>query len=293
MPPEKPSDREPERLWKLTGSLRGELRDEPAPTIDELEHRSRARRPAPDPGRRVPRVIWIGGLAAAGLAGLIVGRTMWPGVPAPVVDLSAAEFSTGPSERVTVRLGDGTVIRLAPQTRLRVTPASDERAVWLDGQAFFAVARQRGRFVVRTHAGEAVALGTRFDLEAREADLRLVVVEGRVALAAGGERVVVGPNEVGNARATKPLTVSRVTDRDRELEWMGDFLVFQATPLSQAAVELTKHYGVPVRVVDSGLAAETVSGWFSNERLEDVLKILCRAVKAHCIVGKSGATIEP
>ena len=52
----------------------------------------------------------------------------------------ATEVVTGATELATVQLGEGSVVRLAPSSRLRVL-AGRERAVHLEGRAFFAVER--------------------------------------------------------------------------------------------------------------------------------------------------------
>jgi ferric-dicitrate binding protein FerR (iron transport regulator) len=208
--------------------------------------------------------------------------------------LGAAEFVTGPSEMVTVKLSDGTVVRLAPESRLRLT--TNAREVWLEGQAFFGVAAHAGKpFRVRTHAGTAEVLGTRFDARSREGSLRVVVVEGKVKLSAGDESLELIANEMGRISSGTPLEGQAVDEEAllNELDWLGKFIVFKATPLGDAARELSRHYGVPVAVLDSTLAQETIEGWFADRDLSEVIEILCRAVDAHCSILPSGVTIQP
>ena len=282
-------DREPHRLWNPTRLRRSLPADRAAPTIEALLARRRA-----GPGRwasRTGRHRWVTlitvAVSAAGIA--LVGSRL---AHDPSNPLTPASFVTGPNERVTATLGDGTVIRLAPESRLRVNPNPTSRVVWLEGRAFFAVAKHRFPFVVRTNAGEAVALGTRFELVARATDeLELLVTEGRVALAGGGKRVEVAAGEFGMIKGRDSLVVSRPADVQPRLAWMGTFVVFQATPLGEAAGELARLYGTPIRIQDSTLARETVTGSFTNESLADVLKVICRAVEARCGGDAAGVTI--
>jgi ferric-dicitrate binding protein FerR (iron transport regulator) len=285
------------QVWDL-GECLTAADPEPAPTIQDLLQRSASTQPAERRGSVADRLrgTWVRSALKVAAVLVIAAGTTWtvhrrgsgPG-------LGAAEFVTGSAESVTVRLGDGTIVRLAPESRLRLT-GSDSREVWLDGHAYFAVTKQHGRsFRVRTHAGNVMVLGTRFDLQARAGDVRLLVVEGRVELSAEGKTVALAPSELGSISDGGPpreetVDMARVQE---ELRWMGDFIVFEATPLGQAARELSAHYGIPVEVLDSTLATETVHGWFANEDLEDVLKILCRAVNAHYSLLPTGATIEP
>ena len=280
-----------QRLWTLTGLLKSSSEDEPIPTTADLLRRRASRKGPVGPrwGLSWRRLA----VAAVALLGAFAGGWYLHQPLTPASHLAAAEYSTGPNESSSITLGDGSIVRLAPRSRLRVLADPVDRTVWLSGQALFAVAKHQGRFVVRTIAGEAVALGTRFDLKARDGDLDLVVVEGRVALTAGNSRVEVASQQKASVRKNQLQGAPTSVDPERSRAWLGDFLVFQATPLGEAAVELSRHYRTPVRVLDSSLAQETVTGAFEKETLEDVVKVLCRSLGARCTVSRSGATIEP
>jgi transmembrane sensor len=287
------------RIWELSQSLDETDLVEVTPTIGDLLARRKsgvAPMFAPPTGgsRWLRRALQIAALLAIGFVASWVMQEAPAAAPSHAA-LTAAEFVTGDQERVTVRLTDGTVVRLGPGSRLRLA-GTKEREVWLDGHAFFAVAKRDGQpFRVRTHAGNAVVLGTRFDFRAHQGELRIMVVEGKVELAARGRTVELHASEMAEAVSDGPLREQKVHPDfiQRELSWMGDFIVFEATPLLQAARELSAHYGVPVEVLDSTLAKETVYGWFVDESLENVLRIVCQAVNARCSMRPTGVTIEP
>jgi transmembrane sensor len=217
----------------------------------------------------------------------------WPR-PAEAPGLAAGEIVTGAFEMVTTRLSDGSVVRLAPQSRLLVTASGPSREVWLDGRAFFAVAPDNERsFIVRTRAGDAVVLGTRFDVKVDENGMQVIVVEGRVAHQAGGRAVQVLAMEVSHVTGAGEPTVRRIDDPVPLLQWLGEFLVFQATPLRDVARELERQFGVAVRVADTRVGERTVTAWFTHETLEEVLLIVCRAADAHCVHRDGVVTIEP
>lgn len=250
---------------------------------------------------RVRRVVLrrgVGGALAAALALAVVvllGGRGFDRPPEPLT-MGTGEIVTGPAETTTVTLGDGTIVRLAPESRLRIPSSPGTREVWLEGHAYFAVAKQQGRpFRVRTHAGDAVVLGTRFDLRVREDDLRVLVVDGAVEVSAQGARVDAQARQMVRVRGSQPPVREDVDPRylEQEIGWLGDFLVFEDTPLAQAADELSAHYRVPVVVLDTTLARSTVRGMFLGEDLEDVVGVLCRAVSAQCHVAPSGVSIGP
>jgi len=242
------------------------------------------------------RALRIATAIAAGIAVLIAANALASLQSERGLLLGTDEVVTGASEMTTVKLGDGTIVRLAPSSRLRVSPDSRTREVWLEGRAYFAVAKFAGMpFRVRTHAGDAVVLGTRFDLEAREDNLELLVVEGAVNVAAGGESLDVEASQAATATRDSAPRVESVdpTYVQEELRWLGDFLVFENTPLGQAARELTAHFGVPVEVLDTTFAQQTVSGMFVEQSLDAVVKQLCQALSAYCSVLPTGVTISP
>jgi len=250
-------------------------------SVASRTHSSSPVGPTPVPSRR-----WIAWMipvaAAAGLAaGFIVPRATAPKLATSV--LGVADISTAAAEMTTVQLGDGSVVRLAPASHLTVASSDSTREVTLDGRAFFVVAKMPDRpFVVHTPAGNARVLGTRFELATRDKDLRLVVVEGRVALTAGTNRVEVGGGQQSGVRDQQTLTPTPVPDAGKMEQWVGKFLVFQATPLRDAAREIERIYGTRVSVTDSVLARQTVQAVFTDRPLQQVVEEVCSLVNARC-----------
>jgi len=203
----------------------------------------------------------------------------------------ATEVVTGATELATVELGEGSVVRLAPSSRLRVL-AGRERAVHLEGRAFFAVQRMpRQPLVVHTAGGDARVLGTRFELATNADRLELHVVEGRVALNTPREHVEVGPGEAGavaNGVVSRPSRVATPA----VATWVGTFLAFQATPLGEAAREIERVYGTPVTIVDTTLARETITATFTDRPVQEVVNVVCAVLSARCEVKDGRVRID-
>jgi transmembrane sensor len=232
------------------------------------------------------------GTAAAGIvaaAGLALFRQSPTGTD---LRFRAEEFTTRAAETATVKLSDGTFVRLAPNSTLRVEPTRSTREVVLRGRAFFAVASDPDRpFLVRTTIGTARALGTQFEVRAEGDRLRLAVVEGRVALTTGQETVEVGEFEVSHARVgVKPdvVTVDNIYDL---LRFPGGLLVYQTMPLARVARELEYHFRVRIAITDSALAKREFTGSFGDESFDEVLTSVCRAVGAVCSVSEGKAVV--
>lgn len=228
--------------------------------------------------------------AAAGIILVLgVGEALRRSTP-PEIRLGMGELVTGASATGTLTLGDGTVVRIGPGSRFRVEDAPGRRDVFLEGKAYFAVAKMDEHpFRVRTRVGDAVAVGTRFEVTAAE-DLRVVVAEGQVTLGGGRDRVEVNGGEMSIVTDNSPSPPIKV-DVASMLSWVGRFLAFQSTPLRRVAVELEQEYGTRVIVTDSALAKLTITGWYVDRSFEEVVTIICGVVGGRCSVHDGIATI--
>jgi ferric-dicitrate binding protein FerR (iron transport regulator) len=113
----------------------------------------------------------------------------------------------------------------------------------------------------------------------------LVVVEGRVALVAEGQRVELAQgtmSTIANGSAPAEPRLANVWDL---LDWSGGLLIFQATPLPQVLDEVSVHFNVSVELRDTVLANRSVTAWFGDEPLDDVVTTVCQVVGASCTFG--------
>lgn len=297
-----------QQLWHRSERTDPLARGADAPTIAQMltsAPGSRTGETARTPSRQLSiatppvaarrRVRWVGGAVAAVAATLLVAvLASRQGSTPDSRSLGNAEFVTDTSETATARLDDGSVVRLAPRSRLRVSHAANSRESWLDGEAYFAVAHDKSRpFRVRTRAGTVEVLGTRFDLRVEADELRLIVTEGRVALQTTTGRRELTMGEVATVNARGEIVMQVVDDPAALMTWTKGFLVFQETPLRQVARELEARFGVRVMLPDSAMAERTVTAWFTQQNLEQTLSALCRAVDAHCTLDGGVASIEP
>ncbi len=257
----------------------------PRPTAASIIRQAEGRRPSFSVRRMAT-------LAAMLVLGLAIGEFR-PGARSQLM-LSMTELVTGATEMATTRLSDGTVVRLAPASRLQVVESAKRREVWLDGKAFFAVeASERDPFVVRTRAGEAQVLGTRFQVEVKDEDFRVIVVEGRVDVGAGGARVSVGGGQAAYSSAGVPPSVVETPNVAGLVDWMGAVLIFESTPLYRVAQEVERRFDIQVSIADPALRNRTITAWFGEEEVEPVLSVICRIADVRCVIDRDVVTIAP
>jgi transmembrane sensor len=293
------------RLLAFTEEADANRRPGPAPTASEIiTALTRETAPARSPkdaqsGVRRGAFGWrsAGWLAAAAvLATLIVGVSYVrnAGSVGSRVGFGAQHFVTGPDEQATVVLTDGTVVRLAPDSRLNVPDDASGREVGLIGRAYFAVAHDPSRpFRIRTGSGQVRVLGTRFTLDTSSEDLRLVVVEGRVKLETPDEpEVEVAANQMARVVRGLRLPIVEVPDPALMTDWVGNFLAFQNTPLGAAVAEIEREYGVDIAISDPDLTNRTITAWFAGWSLEDVMEVVCVVAGATCEVGPASVLMS-
>ena len=147
-----------------------------------------------------------------------------------------------------VELADGTIARLNCETELRypVRFVGKERRVYLDGEAFFEVAKNAEMpFIVETKQMQVEVTGTQFDVKAYAEDetMQATLVEGGVEVCAYGA-------------GSKPVAL---------------------TPSQQYVLDVQTRQA-EVKKVDVQLYTGWVEGMFvfKNQRLEDVMTMLAR-----------------
>ena len=263
------------------------------PPAAEIMARAAARARLAGRSRLTRRTPWVVAAAAALVAAVAIGARVSQSVnDAGIPGWGASEVVTGANELATIKLGEGSVVRLAPSSRLRVL-AGRGRTVSLEGRAFFAVQRMpEYPLIVRTAAGDARVLGTRFELATDNGGLRLRVVEGRVALSTTREQTEVAAGQetaIANGVVVRPTVADTSATASR---WVGTFLAFQATPLGDAAHEIERVYRTPVTITDTTLARETLTASFTDRPVEEVVSVICSVLNAHCDVKDGTVRID-
>jgi transmembrane sensor len=230
---------------------------------------------------------------------VVIGIGIWgfrlrsnPATTAAAATATPSLFTTGVGDRAAFQLADGTVVRLAPASTLRVLDPPASRQVWLEGRAFFAVAKRDGMpFRVLTHGGETTVLGTQFEIRTQGSDVDVVVLEGRVALSNGRESAEILP---GQRRAITEGVVSAaqpVADVKSELAWVGRFLVFEATPLTEVAAEVTRVFRVRMQLLPDAPRDLLITGWFSDQTAAETVSAICLAAGVTCAWQDSTVTV--
>lgn len=228
-------------------------------TRKERNRSSRQAKPGRSRSRTWNRRLASGALSAVVVAAIALAVFLFEDPPNTGEAPKKKVFTTEPGQRATVRLTDGTEVRLNVKSQLTVLPSfgQESRDVRLDGEAFFQVAADSTRpFTV--HAGEAAVrvLGTAFDVTAypEEAATRVAVAEGRVTMAPMrsplGEKkrqdILLGKRDVGRILQSGEQEIQRDSDLESHLAWMDGKLVLKNAPFEEVVRKLERWYGLEI-----------------------------------------------
>lgn len=202
----------------------------------------------------------------------------------------------------TVTLSDSSEVILASASRLVVAAdyGSGSRTVDLEGEALFRVRHNAAR-PFRVRAGSIVAedLGTEFVVRRLgtidHERVRVAVREGVVAVRSG-KAPSAGGGDTLRARdvaiaSDSGIDVRRDQDLDAYFAWTRGQLVFDNTPLSEVAAELSRWFDLDVEVVDSAIANRPYSATLlTSTPVDELLQVIGMATDVR--VERRGRTVR-
>ncbi len=204
--------------------------------------------------------------------------------------LTFHEISTGKGQIVSVKLIDGTRIKLNSESILKVpSDYEDKREIYLKGEAYFEVKPFKNlKFIVKTDEAIVEVLGTKFNIRAYPEDKKVTVIvsDGKVALypvqskimSTGGniEKVILKKGQMAYVYNGK-VSSTKFADLDYELAWLEGEIKF--TPFLEVIKYLERRYNVKCTVSDSSMLKRKFTGSFKFEKLDEILTIISLALE--------------
>jgi transmembrane sensor len=221
----------------------------PAPAPSALPERQPAGRSAASgQGRRALLGVGI----AASLA-VAAGWTVWG------ADGGVRAVETGPGERRTVDLADGSRIMMNGDSRLLLDEDRPRFARLERGEALFRIVHDEARpFEVEAGGSLLRDMGTVFNVARDGHQLEVAVSEGAVLFNPAGEARNLSPGMALRKNGGDPSTLRRI-DVAAVGAWRRGRLVYSAAPAKQIAADLSRNLGLDVGVTGAA-AAQPFSG---------------------------------
>lgn len=231
------------------------------------------------PVKIVRMPIWFRGIAIAAILILMIGAGIYVlnNKPSDVPLITYQELVLPRGKKASITLSDGTKVYLNAGSRLRYPEkfTETERRIFLDGEAFFEVAKNPEKpFYVQTKQTTTRVLGTRFNIQSWKGNAdRLNVEEGRVQFTAAGciDTLILHANMQGVFDGHS--LVQTVVNSANKIAWTKGIMVFNDTKLSEVTAELERWYAVEIQLNDPELANYRLKARFDNNpSLIDVLQ---------------------
>lgn len=177
-------------------------------------------------------------------------------------------------------LDDGTQVWVNADSRLKypVQFVGEERKVFLEGEAYFIVAKDSLPFVVSTSRGDIRVLGTTFNVKSydEEVAMQATLVEGKVLVAQGQKEMELAPGEQGTV-TDAGIMAKRAVDVDEFVGWRKGIYVFKKQPLEDIMRDLSRWYGVSVFFQNEGLKQVSFTGNLKRyDNINEFLDVLQR-----------------
>lgn len=210
---------------------------------------------------------WAGGLAA-GIAALALA----------FLSLGSRTVTASDGVPVDLALWDGSHVHLDAGARAEIPFAPwARRAVLLSGDALFEIVHDDRRpFSVAVGRAVIKDRGTRFLIQAEQAGMRVAVYEGAVEI---GPDTDAPPHDLAARQAATvsadgTVRAAPLPDEARATAWSRGRLIFDDTPLAEAAERLSRYWGNKV-VADSPAVADLrITGSFELNNQAGLLRAI-------------------
>lgn len=186
-------------------------------------------------------------------------------------------------KRFQLQLSDGTTVHLNSGTTLKYPVkfiAGENRQVFLDGEAFFDVAKDKKHpFIVNADDLNVRVLGTHFNVSNYPEDVAtdVVLVEGSVGMYNVNEEfdatknTVLKPGYKGSFNKQNNMIFTKPVITDIYTSWVNGGLTFRNMTFKNIITKLERRYNVTIINKNEKLANEKFNASFKEESIENVM----------------------
>lgn len=198
----------------------------------------------------------------------------------------------GRGQHTESTLPDGSMVNVNADSKISYSKShfTKKRILKLEGEAFFSV--QKGKpFVVETTRGNVEVLGTNLNVYARNNNLSVACLTGKVKVSAHGGSLIIGPGEKADLISGKLQKTTHIKS-DNMAGWRTGEFHFESVPLISIFEEVERQFNVSITA--KGLENRYFTGDFSNKDLNEALQTICLPMQLdYEIINGNKIRIEP
>jgi ferric-dicitrate binding protein FerR (iron transport regulator) len=263
-------------------------------------------------------MVWLPRMAAIFILGAIISAAVTYSVfNSANSDLVYQEINTPAGAKSKVTLPDGSTVWLNAESNMRYSNkfGKKDREIFLTGEAFFEVAKNKSKvFVVQAADLSIKAYGTAFNVKSypEENTVEATLIEGSIGVKRSGlnkdnkDEVMLEPNQrvvyyksavkkvnektteiepgtepVNSEKREKQLTymISKGIDPVQFTSWKEGTLSITSENLADLAIKLERKYDVKIQFENDALKKIKFSGSLKDETVEQVIEAI--GIAAH------------
>jgi ferric-dicitrate binding protein FerR (iron transport regulator) len=242
--------------------------------------------------------------SAVGLC-IVTAGILWWVVSKPVNNTSLAASQIAPvqeyhsplGDRRKINLPDGSMVILNSNSSINFSFTRDKREVQLKGDAFFRVAKDPSKpFTVYANNIAATALGTEFYMRGHGDSMQVDLLEGKLRVVttsnnAAAREIILNSGESGKYASNLLLKKSSF-DTLYLRSWLAGSIDFKNIPLQKVVRQLESWYGIQIELARMDLKSRLITANFTNDSLQDVLKIICFSINSQYVIEDNKVIIK-
>lgn len=212
------------------------------------------------------------------------------------------EISMEKGHRGGVTLSDGTKVYINSDSKIIIPNVfkSDVREVYLEGEAYFDVAKNPNKpFLIKTNGAVIEVLGTSFAVRNYPNDgiIQTVVEEGTVSFRTDKKKdnnsVILTAGNIGRLNlSNNQIKTEHVEDIGFYLSWKDGYLKFKDESMKEVAKQLERKYDIEVVFDSKEIAEMNLTAELRSRSLARVLETISMSLKIDYTLVKDRVSFE-
>lgn len=214
------------------------------------------------------------------------------------------QLITHNGQKKYIQLFDGTKIWLSPSSTIKYADQliANYREVWLDGEAFFEVAKDKKHpFIIHSGRMQTEVVGTSFNITSyiKENIYHVTVVTGIVKVAMLSDRkqkiseVILKPKgqaDFDNKQAT--LSSKEIATIDPVVKKKNGILSYDGTPVPEVVADFKRYFNVPIELENKSATCLCYGEFDTSKPVNIALSQLTAAIGASVVEKNGGYVIQ-
>ena len=193
-------------------------------------------------------------------------------------NISYIEYQASNTERLEVKLPDGSIIWLQPKSQLKYQNdfSSSNRSVYFTGKGYFDIVKNpQSSFVVHTENADIRVYGTKFYIK-ESANKELIetgLISGKIELFAKNTKKILTPNEIVVFSNLKNEIIETRDLNSNNYMWKNGNIVFKNKTIKIVLNELSDLYNIRIEADPKLDLSKKITLTLRNESVNEIMDI--------------------